>query len=476
MQQYSCRFVFLIIQLCLVAIYSGCSNETQKKQSPASSEGINLPRKGIISGLSVTGGVVAETVVLSNVENLYSLKQDGQTHSLQDVIVFSNQGRGVAYIAEHEGKQRVIHNGQPGNPHTEIAHLSISPDGRRVSYRCSLVGKQQMVSDGVASQVFDEVRDTVYSPDSRHIAYYTKSLDRMRIVLDGIVIEESSSFIGKLMFTNDSSKLVYTRSPDVEHQASLVILDLKSGAKIVKECLDTPIVMNSETDRIAAAVKVGKKERVIDFAVSTPADVHESALYDTATDIDISSDGKSVSFIGSKGKSRYLVLNGKEERLPVELAIAVTPVIRPDRKGAAIILTTLERYNRRFMLHQVFHSDGSPQKRYDQIQELVYCKVNSSSAFVAKRGEGYFAVVNGNEGPEFDKVVSPMFSPDGRKLVYRARKDNKRFVVVADLTGKVIRTHPEYEMVFPAVFTADGKSVAYGVKDGNQLVWKVEKL
>jgi len=30
--------------------------------------------------------------------------------------------------------------------------------------------------------------------------------------------------------------------------------------------------------------------------------------------------------------------------------------------------------------------------------------------------------------------------------------------------------------VFETTFTEDGKSVAYGVKDGNQLSWKVEKL
>jgi len=73
-------------------------------------------------------------------------------------------------------------------------------------------------------------------------------------------------------------------------------------------------------------------------------------------------------------------------------------------------------------------------------------------------------------------VVSPIFSPDEKFLVYRARKDGKRFVVVADTRGKTITQQPSYEQVFQPVFTADGKSVAYGVKDGNKLIWKVEKL
>jgi Tol biopolymer transport system component len=87
-----------------------------------------------------------------------------------------------------------------------------------------------------------------------------------------------------------------------------------------------------------------------------------------------------------------------------------------------------------------------------------------------------FVVVNGKEGPSFEMVVSPMFSPDGTKLVYRAREGGKRFVVVADADGRVIRRQPEYEMVFSTVFTEDGSSVAYGAKNGNELWWKVEKL
>jgi hypothetical protein len=50
-------------------------------------------------------------------------------------------------------------------------------------------------------------------------------------------------------------------------------------------------------------------------------------------------------------------------------------------------------------------------------------------------------------------------------------------LVVADTTtGKTIKQHPAYEQVFQPVFTADGKSVVYGVKDGNKLIRKVEGI
>jgi len=86
-------------------------------------------------------------------------------------------------------------------------------------------------------------------------------------------------------------------------------------------------------------------------------------------------------------------------------------------------------------------------------------------------------VSNGKEGPGYDRVISPQFSPDGKYLIYRARQDGKRFIVVADAaTGKVVREHSRNERVFEPTFTPDGKSVAYGAMNGKQLWWKVENL
>jgi len=91
-------------------------------------------------------------------------------------------------------------------------------------------------------------------------------------------------------------------------------------------------------------------------------------------------------------------------------------------------------------------------------------------------GPRQFYVVNGNEGPSFDKVLPPMFSPDGSYVVGRVKMGGSRFIVVLNLKGEVVRQLPSYEFVSEPVFTADGKSVAYGVMDGKKLIWKVDKL
>ena len=113
---------------------------------------------------------------------------------------------------------------------------------------------------------------------------------------------------------------------------------------------------------------------------------------------------------------------------------------------------------------------------YDEAVNLVYSKDARFYAYAARKGRNWFVVVNGKEGPAFDRVVTPLFSPDSKYLVYRARKNGKRFVVIADISGKTIQLHPAYEQVHQTVFTPDGKPVAYGVKDGRRLIWKVEKL
>lgn len=479
MSQCFYRYVLVCINLSLIFVCTGCSKDQQSTDPQVASHAEKSQQNSPVSGSDLGAGVVERSSVLLTIKDLIYQNPDSKAHTPLETIKFSALGRGVAYIEEHNDRQRVVLNGKPGNDYTEISRLSISPDGQHVSYSCMLGDKLQMILDSVASQPYIGLFEATYSPDSRHVAYLAQSIDTVaHIVLDDKSIEESPSAVSAdLLFNSDSSKLLYHVRPAKEGpSAKLVIYDLKSGKKVVKDCLDTHIVMNKEKDRIVIAVKEGAKQRVVDFKISAPDDVHKSGLYDEIANFSIAIDGKGVAFTGVKGSSRYLVMNGKEERLPDDLAVIDTPVIRPDLKGVGVILATTERYNRRFALHHVLFRDGMKHKEYEQIKELVYSGKNSSVAYVAKENEKFKLVLNGKEGPAFDMIVTPMFSPDGSKLVYRARNDQKRFVVVVDVAKNEVHRHPEYEFVFMTVFTADGKSVAYGVKEGNQLTWKVEKL
>jgi len=461
----------------LLALLSGCSREPGQSSSPPAPEAEAFQPYTGETVSSQRLAVLGVTTVLSSVENLRTASaapQEGPTHVQQGDVVFSDYGYGVAYIALKDGKEHVVHNGRGGMPCTGVASLTVSPDGRRVSYRCDMGTKQQMVIDGIKKQAYDNVRNQVYSPDSRHLAYLAQVGNTFRIILDDRIVDECSG-VNDLTFSNDSTKLMYISRTEGLPQARFVLFDLKTGKKVVKECLDAPYVYHRKSDRIALTVVEGDKQRLVDFAIASSDKVKRTEAYDLITNISIGLDGKSVAFIAHRGAGRYLVANGREERLPDKLGVNGPPQVRPDLKGAGIILATAERYNNRYAFHQAFLGGAPGMVWYDKAQDLVYGG-KGSVAYAAKRGEKWFVVLNGKEGPEFDMVVTPMFSPDGRKLVYRARDKGKRFVVVADAATRDHRRQPEYEMVFQAAFSEDGRSVAYGVKDGNQLVWKVEKL
>jgi len=469
------RVFLIVIQILIILVFSGCSKDSNFNQNTTPTTAITEQNKTINSGLNANTDVLAETTLLSNADNLLTTITEGRPHYPQNSIVFSPLGRGVAYIADMGDNQMVVHNGKPGPTHTGISRLIISPDGKRLSYRCTLINKEQMISDGIAGQVYDNVRDQLYSPDSRHLATLATIGDRAIIANDGVQIDEGTLFNG-LYFSSDSSRLFYTSPPQGGKPARIVIYNLKTKTKVVKEFLDTPITVNKKTDRIALPVKDGEGQRVVVFSVYSPENTIKSAMYDVVSHMTLGDDGKSLAFIGDKGPKRYLVLNGSEKQLPEGMAVTAPPVIRPDLKGAGVLLSTAVRFDRRFVLFQTMVAESTHNKQYDDAAELVYSSANAFPAYAAKDGDKWFAVINGKEGPPFDMVVTPMFSPDGKKLVYRARKGEKRFIVIADVRGGEHRPHAEVDMVFPTVFTNDGKSVAYGIKDGNKLVWKAEKL
>mgnify|MGYP001606392498 CR=1 FL=1 len=149
----------------------------------------------------------------------------------------------------------------------------------------------------------------------------------------------------------------------------------------------------------------------------------------------------------------------------------VTVINQSGKSLGALISAGNSKY-----LYEMFGSSGRKGKAYDEVEWLTYSSDGTASALAVRKGKSWCVVVNGKEGPEFDRVVSPKFSPDGKKIVYRARSNGERYVIVANLDGSVIKEHPHYDAIWDVNFTNDGAAVGYGVKQGNELLWKVEKL
>ena len=450
------------VRICICALLFlsvfGCEKERHITQAPPSSAGDE---------------VLAATTLLSTVGA--QEKSEGLDPSLGNnpslVVVFNERGRGVAYVAQKEGLLHIVHNGKAGRLVTAVDQLSISPDGKRIAYSAQVDGKWRMVIDDKVGVLSDEVNDPVFSPDSGHIAYQARIAEKWHMVVDDTMSPGCLSYLGNPLFSADSTKIVYVEKIGDKGQLRLIISDLAFKTQNRKKFTGDQLIANADKTRIAAVKITGKKQSVVEFSFDRPDAEKEAPKYESVSRLVFGSDGVSLAYVAERGGTRLLVLNDNEERL-IDGDLTSPPVVRPDIKGVGALMSAKGRY----FLHQAFFHAGTTGNKYDEAADLVYSKDSTMHAYSARKGNNWLIVANGKEGPVFDRVVTPVFSPDSKLLVYRARKDGKRFVVVADASGKVLRRHPSYEQVFQPVFTADGKSVAYGIKDGQKLIWKVEKL
>ncbi|MGE5237855.1 MAG: TolB family protein, partial [Chloroflexota bacterium] len=385
--------------------------------------------------------------------------------------VFSESGRGVAYTVEKNKKFYVVHNNTRGKQYASVGNVVLSSDGRRIAYGALVEGKWCMVVDGREGRPYDTVLTPLFSPNGQHVAYQAKEGEKWYIVVDDRPNAGTIASYTAPEFSSDSALIAYVEAAASNSEMKLIVSDLTFSKQSVKWSIgDLLFITNPEKTRIAAAHVVDSKLRIIDFSFSKPDVVREGPLYDVIEQLTFSDVGSSLSYCALRGRKRLIVLDDREEPFP-EGRLQELPVVRPDKKGVGVLLTSHDR----FFLHQAFLNSNEKSKEYDEAANLTYSR-DGRYAYAARKGQHWFVVVNGKEGPQFDRTVKPVFSADGKYLVYRARKDGKRFVVVADANGTTISQHPAYEQVFQPVFTADGTSVAYGVKDGNNLVWKVEKL
>ncbi|MBJ6802483.1 PD40 domain-containing protein [Geomonas propionica] len=446
------------IAALVLASLSGCSKE---------------PGKGKDLSLLTTSTTVAEIAGLQQGAGAWNSEPVRNVPQLD----FSSNGRGYFYVAEQGGAFHVVHNGNRHTSYTNILTPTLSPDGQHLAYQAYVDDKLRMVVDGKDGEVVEELEIPFFSPDSRHIVYQAKKGGRWYFVVDGHSTPGNGTQHNQFGFSADSSRIAYVDTVSEGAPPRLVVTDLGFKKLTTREATGSVMVISENRTRIAAISDAGGKKRVIELSFAQPDSVKEGALYDNVRDLAISPDGASVAYVAEKGGARLLIHDGKEQPFPAgELVGSI--IFRPDGKGFGFLVGSKGSC--------AFYQSGAgaevEKRPYDEVGELAYSKDGNSHVYLGRKvtpgqtGKSIFAVVNGKEGARFDKVAGPTFSPDGRLVAYRARQDGKRFMVVSDLDGKIVRQDPVHEMVFPPVFSNDGKLLAYGVKDGAKLVWNVEKL
>lgn len=387
-------------------------------------------------------------------------------------IVFSRAGNAVAYKAEQNREYYVVNNGSAGKPYQEVSDITFSPDGKRLAYVAQSGGKSRMVLDNKEGRDEDALGAPLFSQDSKHLLYYAKSNNKWHLVVDGKIGEDSLTIYDQF-FSSDATRIITFEQVDSDANSPyslLTVRDLKLQKLASKRLMARNRVYSADKSRMAAIEDIRDKKRIIEVAFNNIEEVKPGQAYDNISLLSYGGDGSTLAYVAEKGGKLYLVMNGSEYPLPTG-EIIEPPVINSAKAEAAVIVAGSDGYDVCFV-----SGSGMRKKRYKEAAFLSFSKDGNAYAHVVLAGKQQQYVVNGKPGPSFDKALAPQFTPDGRFAVCRVRKDGKRFVVVLDLDGKLVRQYPDYEMVFEPVFNADGKSLGYGAKEGAKLVWKVEKL
>ncbi len=397
--------------------------------------------------------------------------------SHDELLVVAADGSGSAYIERIDNKYRVIHNGRSGKLYQMVGDLTISRDGTRVAHVAHIDDKNKsIVTDGNEGPFFEYMGMPKFSPDGRHLVYTIREAGQDRLVIDNKVHRKQR--VGEDILLSPDSRFIAYVAVSAQGRPQFIISDFTLKDRKEFDSCGESFVVSDDLSRIAVVCKAEgtRSIKILDFqsraliaTLDTPsagsivrkrfASDNTSFVYTTMTD----------------DYQRFLHYNGHTEKIQKDDEIMSDPLVLTEPEGVGVILGNA--FKVRF--HMAFQKRAHQEKAYGYISDYVASADGRHHAYVAIKAGGeerMRIVVDGNEGPLFDKIVSPIFSPDGRLLVYRARDDGKRFLVVSDMKGKVVSRHKDYRMVFQPAFTADGKSVAYGVLDGNEIWWKVEKL
>ncbi len=417
--------------------------------------------------------IVVETKTLARIDTSASTAPvaDGSAASRISVY-FQHQGLGVAYAVPVQNGFQVVHLDKRGPIVQSLDAVAISPDGSSIAYSAMHDGMWKMFVNGADAGPSASVTMPVFSNSGAHLVYGAKRDTTWYLFLDGQKITEGDIHIESPYFNSEGTLLVYAAQKDQNKPLQLIVSELatKKTVTAVDNC-GTGLVLSPDKSQAAAIQQIDRQQRVARLTLNKASDIKFGQIYDIVGNLTFSPDGKNLAYIGIRGGKRFIVLNSKENALP-EGNIPFGLQIFPNGQGVACLLATQGG----FRVHQAFSSILLPQQPYDEAEGLVVSPDSRRVAFAARRGDSWFIIENGVEGPVFDRAVSPKYSPDGSMLVYRVRKDNKRFVVVTNLKGQIIKQFQPYEMIQEPVFSSDGKVVAYGVKDGDSLIWKVEKL
>lgn len=128
--------------------------------------------------------------------------------AIDPFLIFSGDGKRLAYTLMGGKKERVVVDGAEGKIYEHVSSPLFSPDSQHVAYRAWQGGKQLVVADGTEGKPYDTIAGVVFSPDSKRMAYAARAGRMWFVVVNGIEVA-SYSAVSTPRFSPDSRHVTY---------------------------------------------------------------------------------------------------------------------------------------------------------------------------------------------------------------------------------------------------------------------------
>lgn len=372
----------------------------------------------------------------------------------------SADGRHAAWRTGREKKWAVMLDGnRQGGEFEEVKSLAFSSGGQHFAFTARRGKAWMIVLDAGEGAPFDEIGSAVFSADGARTAYAARRDKRWFVVVDGIVPEASYDNVGPPVFSQDAKRLAFP----AKRGKWIVVADGKELESQFDD-VDT-ITFSPDGLRLAWVGRRGSK-RVVAL------DGKEGGPFDTVGGLTFSADSRRFAYAGAdihggltgnKGKGR-VVVDGEPgpqfegTTLPLSNPGALDAT---DFRGLVPILLTRGKLDPVYASYLLY--------RFHGISRPIFSPDGSRVAYAARRGKNDETVfIDGQPGSASQSVVGlPAFSGDGAHVALA--------VSGADVTKLLVDGRPVgtgccagTDFVTAVTFAPDGQRVAYlGVAGGH---------